>query len=87
VREGSSGVILDPTTDRECLDKLTKIAREEARTTKAYNLAASLRTKKGVIKWLQNKPQRDDDGDQVIQCDVAQRARWAPEKRRRRHRT
>jgi hypothetical protein len=75
-------VILDPTTDRECLGKLTKIAREEARTTKAYNLAASLRTKKGVIKWLQNKPQRDDDGtemDQVIQCDVAQRARWAPD--------
>jgi hypothetical protein len=74
-------VILEPVNDGECLGQLTRIAREQARTSTAYNLAARLRTAEAVVKWLQSLPQRDDDGRetlQVIQCDVPQRVRIFP---------
>lgn len=74
-------MILDPINDGECLGQLVRIAREQARTSTAYNLAARLRTTDGVVRWLQSLPQRDDDGRetlQVIQCDVPQRVRLFP---------
>jgi hypothetical protein len=74
-------VILDPVNDGECLGQLTKIARELARTTMAYNMAARLRTRRGVIRWLQSLPQSDDDGREKLQwiaCDVPQRTRTFP---------
>lgn len=69
-------MIEDPANDRACLDQFTRDARELARTTFAYKLAARLRTKRNVIAWLQQKPQRDDDGTETVQvnvCDVPQR--------------
>lgn len=71
-------MIENPANDRACLDQFTKDAREMARSTRAYKLAAQLRTKRNVIAWLQSKPQLDDDGSERVQvtvCDVPQRDR------------
>jgi hypothetical protein len=74
-------MILDPINDRECLGQLTRLARELATTSAAYNLGAKLRNRRGVFAWIKSLPQSDDDGSeqlQVIQCDVPQRLRLFP---------
>jgi hypothetical protein len=75
-------VILDPVNDRECLDQLTRFARELAPTTLVRSVAAHLASRDAVIQWLQSLPQTDDDGEEhirFIQCDVPQRVRLLPD--------
>jgi hypothetical protein len=74
-------LILDPPNDRDCLEQLTTLARELARTSAAYQLAASLGSARRVEAWLQSLPQADDDGREKLQaivCDVPQRVRIFP---------
>ncbi len=71
-------MILDPVNDAQCLGQLTTIARELASTTLIRTIAQHLATRKAVIRWLQAKPQTDDDGKELvrfIKCDVPQRVR------------
>jgi hypothetical protein len=71
-------VIVEPVNDRECLDQLTTIAREFARTTLIHQVAARLGSRAAVVRWIQSRPQKDDDGHEavrVITCDVPQRVR------------
>ncbi len=80
-RGGRWAVILDPTTDRECLAQVTTMARELSRTTLVHLVADRLGTPTAVAKWLQSLPQSDDDGGEPVQyvaCDVAQRLRLFP---------
>jgi hypothetical protein len=71
-------VILEPINDVQCLSQLTTIARELAATTLVRTVAQHLGTREEVIRWLQSKPQTDDDGREAVQyiaCDVPQRVR------------
>lgn len=71
-------MIVDAVNDRECLDQLTRIAREFSRTTLIHEVAARLGSRAEVIRWIQSRPQKDDDGHEavrVITCDVPQRVR------------
>ena len=71
-------MILDPVNDVECLGQLTTIARELASTTLIRTVAQHLGTRENVIRWLQSKPQTDDDGKELVRfiaCDVPQRVR------------
>jgi len=75
-------VILDPTTDRECLGQLTVMARELAPTTLIRTVAARLGSPDAVISWLQSLPQTDDNGGEryrYVACDVSQRVRLLPD--------
>jgi len=71
-------VILAPVNDVECLAQLTTIARELASTTLVETVARHLGSREAVIRWLQAKPQADDDGREAVRyitCDVPQRVR------------
>ena len=71
-------MILEPINDVQCLSQLTTIARELAATTLVRTVAQHLGTREEVIRWLQSKPQTDDDGREAVQyiaCDVPQRVR------------
>ena len=71
-------MILDPVNDVDCLGQLTTIARELSSTTLIHTVAQHLGTRDNVIRWLQSKPQTDDDGKELvrfIKCDVPQRVR------------
>ena len=71
-------MILDPINDVDCLGQLTTIARELSSTTLIHTVAQHLGTRENVIRWLQSKPQTDDDGKELvrfIKCDVPQRVR------------
>jgi hypothetical protein len=75
-------VILDPTTDRDCLGQLTRMARELAPTTLIKLVASRLGSRAAVVRWLQSLPQSDDNGDELfryVACDVAQRVRLLPD--------
>jgi len=75
-------VILDPVNDVDCLGQLTTIARELSSTTLIRTVATHLGTRDNVIRWLQSKPQADDDGKELVQfikCDVPQRVRLLAE--------
>lgn len=71
-------MILAPVNDVECLAQLTTIARELASTTLVQTVARHLGSREAVIRWVQAKPQADDDGREAIRyitCDVPQRVR------------
>jgi hypothetical protein len=54
------------------------MARELSRTTMAQLVAKRLGSRDAVVKWIQSRPQTDDDGREgvrVITCDVPQRVR------------
>ncbi len=75
-------MILNPTTDQECLGQLTHIARELAPTTLISTVARRLGTPRKVIAWLRSLPQSDDSGAEryrYIACDVSQRVRLLPD--------
>jgi hypothetical protein len=75
-------VILEPVNDLACLSQLTTIARELSATTLIHSVAKHLGSRDGVIRWIQAKPQTDDDGKELIQfitCDVPQRVRLLAE--------
>lgn len=75
-------MILDPINDEQCLDQLTRIARELAPTTLVQMVARRLRSADAVIRWLRSLPQADDDGHEgfrYIDCDVPQRVRLLPD--------
>jgi hypothetical protein len=75
-------MILDPTTDTECLGKLTQMARELAPTTLLRTVAERLGSPGNVIVWLQMLPQSDDRGGEpyrYVACDVPQRMRLLPD--------
>ena len=71
-------MIAAPINDVECLGQLTGMARELSRTTLARLVAQRLGSREAVIRWIQARPQTDDDGREavrVITCDVPQRVR------------
>lgn len=71
-------MILAPINDAECLVQLTTIARELASTTLVRTVARHLGSREAVIRWIQAKPQHDDDGRESVRyivCDVPQRVR------------
>src|SRR5205823_2376265 len=71
-------VIVDPINDVDCLGQLTTIARELSSTTLVLTVARHLGSRDAVIRWLQAKPQADDDGGEPVRyivCDVPQRVR------------
>ena len=71
-------MIVAPVNDVECLAQLTTIARELASTTLVQTVARHLGSREAVIRWIQAKPQADDDGREAIRyitCDVPQRVR------------
>lgn len=71
-------MIADPINDADCLGQLTTIARELASTTLARTVARHLGSRDAVIRWIQAKPQADDDGSEPVRyivCDVPQRVR------------
>lgn len=75
-------MILDPSTDRDCLGQLTQMARELAPTTLMRTVATRLGSPRAVVKWIQSLPQTDDNGDELIRyvsCDVPQRVRLLPD--------
>jgi hypothetical protein len=75
-------VILEPINDTECLDQLTRIAREMVPTTLIQAVARRLGSRDAIIEWFQSLPQEDDRGSEqvrFIQCDVPQRARLLPD--------
>src|SRR5262249_30347822 len=52
-------MILDPTTDAQCLGQLTQLARELAPTTLLHMIAARLGSPAAVTRWLHALPQSD----------------------------
>jgi hypothetical protein len=78
-------VIQDALDDEACLGQLTKFARELAPTTLVRLVArhivdndAEAAPHEAVVRWLQSKPQADDNGTEAtryITCDVPQRVR------------
>lgn len=71
-------MIAPPINDADCLGQLTTMARELAATTLVRTVARHLGTRDAVIRWLQAKPQADDDGGEPVRyivCDVPQRVR------------
>lgn len=75
-------MILDPTTDQQCLGQLTQLARELAPTTLIHAVAARLGSPRALVRWLQSLPQSDDEGEELyryISCDVPQRVRLLPD--------
>jgi len=75
-------VILEPINDVDCLDQLTRIARELVPTTVIQSVAKRLGSRDEIVRWFQSLPQADDHGDEpvrFIQCDVPQRARLLPD--------
>ena len=86
IRDGRRWImILDPLDDEQCLGQLTTIARELSGTTLVRLVARhivegapDLSPHEAVARWLQSKPQADDDGKEstrYIVCDVPQRVR------------
>jgi hypothetical protein len=75
-------VILNPINDADCLDQLTRIARELVPTTAIQTVARRLCTRDRVIRWFHSLPQANDHGEErvrFVQCDVPQRARLLPD--------